>query len=272
MIRSFSRDGIEQAYVSEGREQGIPLVLLHGFTGHRDDFRGVTNALAEGRQVFIPDLRGHGASAHAGDPAAYHFSACVEDVVALLDTLQVERCDLLGHSMGGMIALRVALEHEQRLRSLVLMSTAPTPLGPDASSALLRGVGFLDTNDLATMQAAMEKVGRADPDPVIAKWADRYWPHQRRRYAEMDEAAYVGFAHAMIESNSLVDHLSEIGCPTLVLIGSEDPDFLPGADLLEAGIPGAVRVTLHGAGHHPHEEEREVFLSAMRRHFQTIGA
>lgn len=271
MTNSPSTDGLEQTFVTRGDASGVPLVLLHGFTGHRDDFNGVCDALGKHRRVIVPDLRGHGARGDAADPSEYSFSACVSDLVALLDGLGIERCDLLGHSMGGMIALRVALEHARRVRSLVLMSTTPRPLSEETAVALLRAVAFLERSDLVSMQAAMEKVGRAEPDPVIASWADRYWSHQRRRYAEMDPAAYVGFARAMIEPVSLTEDLGKVRCPVLVLVGSEDADFLPGADLLEAGIPGAERLTLEGAGHHPHEERREDFLRAMDQHLGSVG-
>ncbi|MGH7291971.1 MAG: alpha/beta fold hydrolase, partial [Myxococcota bacterium] len=100
------------------------FVLVHGFTGFRDDFRERLPALAALGRTIIYDHRGHGESANTGDAASYTFAQLVDDLGTLLDALDIARCDLLGHSMGGMLALRFALARPQRVASLVLMDTA----------------------------------------------------------------------------------------------------------------------------------------------------
>lgn len=270
-MKTFQLEGrIQISYASEGEPGERPLLMLHGFTGHRDDFSGVRNALAATRRVICPDLRGHGDSERAAGEGGYTFSACVTDLEALLDGLEIDRCHLLGHSMGGMIALRFALAHSRRVQSLILMSTTPGTLTETMIRDLRKGAAFLEKSDLVAMQRIMEIVARENPDPILANWSDRYWPHQRRRYAAMDPLAYAEFARAMIEQDSLEDRLGAIRCPTLVLVGAEDTDFIPGADLARAGIPHARFERLEGAGHHPHEESREEFLRAMERHLADL--
>ena len=269
-MQRVSTERLEFAYASDGVDQGVPLVLLHGFTGHRDDFAQVLPALSQGRRVLAPDLRGHGESGRGAGPEEYTFFECMLDLLAFLDALGIEQCDLLGHSMGGMVAVRFALEHPTRLRSLILMSTSASGFGDETNESLRKGSVFVEEGGLVPLQGAMETVGRANPDPVIELWAERYWEHQRRRYAEMDPHAYVGFATAMIEQVSVSSRLGEIRLPTSILIGSEDSDFWAAADELSAGIEQATRYTMQGAGHHPHEEQREQFYSALAGHFQRL--
>jgi pimeloyl-ACP methyl ester carboxylesterase len=86
-----------------------PFVLVHGFTGSRDDWREVAPILARERRVVAPDLRGHGGTTNVGRADAYSFDVLAQDLIGCLDALGIERCDLLGHSMGGSVAMRATL-------------------------------------------------------------------------------------------------------------------------------------------------------------------
>jgi len=267
-------DGAKLAYHEiEGRDR--VFVLLHGLTGHRDDFRGVLPRLAEGNDLrwIAPDLRGHGDFSHTGRPESFGFESLVRDLDGVLDGLGVEACDLLGHSFGGMIALRFVLAHPARVRSLVLMDTAPcAPDGYDRS--LFEKAGAIArSRGMAFLQSRIEQVARANPDPSPSdlqtrKWADRYWPHHRLRYTAMDPVAYGALGLTMVEQVDVVPRLGEIGCPTTILVGEDDVEFLRGTALLEDGMPHAARVTLSDSGHHPHIENTEAWLAAMREHIE----
>ena len=268
------------AWIEAGPPEGAlastpPLVLIHGFTGHRDDFLGVLEALSvvgSGRRVIVPDLRGHGHSDPEPGALGWCFEQLVNDLTAFLDELGVARVDLLGHSMGGFVALRFALAHAERLRSLILLCT-----GPEVPAVLLK-VPFLKAAEIAGergmagLQAILESVGRAESSPLIAARADDYWQHHARRFAAMTPASYGGFGSALFDSASLVPRLREILQPTLVLVGEHDHEWLPGADLFERHLPHVHRETLPGAGHHPHNENPEAFLSAVERHLAAREA
>jgi pimeloyl-ACP methyl ester carboxylesterase len=267
-------DGAELA-IHEIAGSGRAFVLLHGLTGHRDDFRGVLPQLAEGndRRWIAPDLRGHGDFSHVGRGRAdsFTFDSLVADLAALLPALGIERCDLLGHSFGGMVALRFVLAHPERVSSLVLMDTGPVaPDGYDV--ALFEKAGAIGcARGMAFLQSKVEQVARANPDPSPSdrqtlKWADSYWLHHRLRYTAMDPVAYAALGVAMVEQEPVVARLGEIDCPTSILVGEDDVEFLRGADLMQAGLPRATRVTLPDAGHHPHRESPEAWLAAMRDH------
>ena len=251
--------------------EGPPLVFVHGFTGHRDDFEPHLDALGRTSHVLAPDLRGHGDATHTGRTDTFTFETLVRDLEALLDALEIHACDLLGHSYGGMVVLRFVLAHPERVQSLILMDTAPFP--PDGYThevfekageiALARGMEFL--------QSLVEKAAKADPSPSpsachTTKWEPHYTAHQRRRYKAMDPAAYASLGRSMLDQVHLTSRLGEIGCPTTVLVGADDTEFLRGADAFEAGIPGVHRVTIPDAGHHPQMENPGAWLEAIAAH------
>ncbi|HTO59471.1 MAG TPA: alpha/beta hydrolase, partial [Pseudomonadales bacterium] len=117
---------IVTAYHDEGR--GAPLLLLHGFTGSKLDFHDQIAWFSDRYRVLAPDQRGHGESTNVGREDGYSMDILVGDLAGFLDALDVERVHLLGHSMGGMVAMRFALKHPKRLKSLILMDTAAEPL------------------------------------------------------------------------------------------------------------------------------------------------
>lgn len=263
--------GMEIAYEDLGDPSARSLLMVHGFTGHRDDFVNVSASLASRRRVLIPDLRGHGDSGRRGRAEDYTFASAVGDLVGLLDALGIERCDLLGHSMGGMLALRLALAHSGRTASLIAMSTSPEATAGMRTGGLEKAGRIARESGMAALQEKAERHGRREADPVIARWADRYWRHHRRRLTAMDPAAYVGFGHAMTTQQGVTALLGEIRCPALVVVGDADVDFLPGAALLESGLADARCVTLPDAGHHPHEESREAWLDAVLTHLDAVS-
>lgn len=250
----------------EAGEGDRPLVFVHGFTGHRDDFREILERDDGWGWLVSADLRGHGDASGRGGEADHDFDRLVEDLRVLLDTLGAERCDLLGHSMGGMLALRFTLRYPERVASLILMGTSPNRpvtmsaefLGKAGELALREGMGAL--------QRKAEAIGRQQSDRYLDLWGERYWVHHRKRMEAMDPAAYAALGRAMAEQESVVSRLAEIRCPTLVLVGEGDDMFLEGADLLERHIPRARRITIPDAGHHPHQENPPAFRAAVFEH------
>jgi pimeloyl-ACP methyl ester carboxylesterase len=84
----------------------------------------------------------------------------------------------------------------------------------------------------------------------------------------MDPVGYQCLGMLMMQQVPVVDRLKQIGCPTTVIVGADDVEFLAGADALSEGIAGAVRVTLPDAGHHPHMESPKAWLAAIRDHLE----
>ncbi len=107
--------------------QGEPLLLIHGLFGSLENLNMVAKPLSKSYQVISIDVRNHGASFHQAGMA---YSTLVQDVITLLDHLNIEHCAILGHSMGGKIAMQVALEFAERVDKLIIADIAPVDYPP----------------------------------------------------------------------------------------------------------------------------------------------
>jgi pimeloyl-ACP methyl ester carboxylesterase len=112
-------NGIRLYYEVHGA--GAPLVLLHGGIGEIDMFGPVLSLLAGQRQVIAVDLQGHGGTADIDRPLSYE--AMADDIGALVKHLGLKRVDVMGYSLGGGVALRLAIQHPERVNRLVVVST-----------------------------------------------------------------------------------------------------------------------------------------------------
>lgn len=253
-----------------------PFVLVHGFTGSRDDWADVLPALAELGPTVALDQRGHGGSSNPGTAEAYSLEQLARDLAGFLDARGIERCDLLGHSMGGMVCLRLVLEHPQRIASLVLMDTAAGPIPSDARKMFQVGSKIAREHGMAALFTAMRAQASQDPNrPQAARRAeqamgsDRYWERIRAKIEAMDPEAFATLGALLTDHDGVTDRLSHIRCPTTVVVGSEDTAFLGPARELEAGIPGARRVEIPSAAHSPQIENSPLWLAAIRDHLAS---
>jgi len=271
--RRIAVNGIEMAYEEHGSGTR-PFVLLHGFTGSRRDFTPRAAELAANGRVVLPDLRGHGESTNTGSGEGYSFDQLAQDLFAFLDALGIAHCDLLGHSMGGMVALRAVLAQPQRFASLVLMDTsarAPADLAREpieVAARIAREAGMVPLAAILRARASSPEAGRTDADRRLeAEWGDRYWTDWRfPNYHAMDPIAFGALAAAMLDQLPLAARLGEIRCPTLVLVGSGDTGFRSAADELATAIPGARLAVIPDAGHQPQLESPAAWLAALRDH------
>ncbi|KJS54193.1 alpha/beta fold hydrolase [Streptomyces rubellomurinus] len=134
-VRTVDLPEVTLAYRVSGRPGGPPLVLLHALGERAADWEVVLPELAPGHRVYAPDLRGHGDS---GRTAAYGLPQMRDDVLAFLDALGLDRVDLVGHSMGGVVAVLVAQAAPERVDRLVLEDIPalhPRPASPPAAGA-----------------------------------------------------------------------------------------------------------------------------------------
>jgi pimeloyl-ACP methyl ester carboxylesterase len=131
--RRLPVDTVELAWDVAGELTGgaVPLVLVHGYTGSSHDFALHVEALAAERPVVVVDHRGHGLSTNTGVEADYTVERLVADLAALVDSAVGRPVHLLGHSMGGRVALRLALARPDLVASLVAMDTTAWSFGLD---------------------------------------------------------------------------------------------------------------------------------------------
>lgn len=127
---------------TEIKGQGYPVLCLHGHPGSSISMSVFTNYLAQQYQTIAPDLRGYGKSRYDND---FQMQDHLEDLTALLDQHQIDQCLLLGWSLGGIIAIELALAMPERFSGLILIATAAQPLSshprPTWQDQLFTGIG-----------------------------------------------------------------------------------------------------------------------------------
>jgi len=234
---------------------GDPVVLIHAFSVDRRMWDPQMPAL-KGRTVIRYDLRGHGKSEAPAGP--YSTS---EDLRSVLDALDVRRAALVGLSAGSQVATDFALVYPDRVTRLVLASP---------------GLGGLATPPLPWMQPVFQAVGAGEPERAAKLWAETPIMALRR-----DTSAAAALVDLVMSNSKLwtfrsnpvqpltppaIKRLSEIKCPTLVVLGESDlPHIKEAANLLATGISGAKLVTIPGAGHIVNFDARERFNDELVR-------
>jgi 3-oxoadipate enol-lactonase len=221
-VESADVDGIRLAYQVTGEPDAPPMILLHGLGSGAGSWNTVAAQLAETHRVYALYLRGHG---HSDWPGKYTLELMRDDVLGFLDILALDRVVLVGHSMGGNVALLLAEEYPQRLGRVVIEdSLIPVP-GADAVPLPPRRFGPQAYDWLL----AEEILGQLnDPDPS-------WW-----------------------------DKLSDISVPVLIAAGGP-PSPAPQDLLIKAAgrIPGCALTTIP-VGHSIHRDSPAEFLAAVR--------
>jgi pimeloyl-ACP methyl ester carboxylesterase len=240
-------NGIEIAYETYG--EGVPLVLAHGYTATKEMWDKQIGPLAERYRVVVYDVRGHGESdVPTIDDAGYTIDTLVDDQKRLMDRLGIAGAYVGGLSLGGMIAMRFALKYPANTRALLLFDTSPGmglegqwAANRQAMEALVhsQGVGVI-MRGLYAEGAKVAGITRATLPSGIAALLDQQ--------DKMAPDGFLGMARAAGDAPSVLERLSEITAPTLIVTG--DGDFFRGpSEEMSRRITGCRFVTITGSWH-----------------------
>lgn len=258
---AFEHDGWHLFF--EDRGEGQPLLLLHGLFLDHTAFDPLLDPLA-GSRLIAPDLRGHGRSEHRSDERTLW--EVMEDQVALLDRLEIERAVWVGHSVGGPIALRAALRHPDRVAALVLISTQAGPEHPErfpVYEAFAQTVARDGWTDETLRGLATFNFGTGVAAEVREQWIERW----RARPVE-DVPAIV---RSLTGRESLLGRLGEVRALSLVIYGDQDrlalqPDEV---EQMVQGLPQTEFVPIPAAGHTPMLEQPDAVAAAITTFLAT---
>lgn len=247
---------------------GPPVVLLHGFTGTGATWRPLVEALGGGFTTLAVDLVGHGASAAPAGVERYRMRRVVDDLAALLHALGFERAAWVGYSLGGRVALQVAVHRPELVSALVL----------EGASA-----GLATAPERAARVAADEALaGRIERDGVAAfvdDWqALPLWDSQQETLTAAQRATLraqrlaqraSGLANSLRGTGTgaqewVGERLGAIAVPVLLTAGSLDAKFAGTAREMAERLPDATMRLIEGAGHAAHLERPEQFNTVVR--------
>jgi pimeloyl-ACP methyl ester carboxylesterase len=270
--------GIEMEYEEHGSGER-PFVLVHGFTGSRDDWKEHLPHLGRRGRTLAVDQRGHGGSTNTGDETGYNIDQLAADLAGFLDAVGAPRIDLLGHSMGGGVALRFVLAHPERVSSLILMDTLSGNIPGDAHKFLAIAAKIAREQGMeALYQLTRGASERNDQTPAAVKRCietmgpELYWARARAKNLAMDPVAFEALGAALATTQGVTDRLGEIACPTTVIVGAEDGPFLKPSEIMAKRIPGARQVVIEGGAHCPQVEAPEKWIAAIDAHLDWARA
>ena len=260
----FDVDGL--GLHAEVAGDGPPIVLLHGFTGAADTWRGLIPALAADRTVIAPDLVGHGRSDAPADVARYRMARAAADLVALLRLLGHERAAWLGYSLGGRTALHVAARHPDAVTALILEGASPGIADADERAARVEAdeamADRIERDGVEAFVDAWERV------PLFA--SQLALPEATRAAIRATRTANTptGLANSLRGMGAgaqapLHGRLAAIDAPTLLIAGELDAKYVGIARDMARTMPNATMKAIGGAGHAAHIERPEAFADAL---------
>lgn len=270
-IEVAASDGTHALAVAEAGEGGRPLLLVHGFTGAKEDFTDWLDPLAEhGWHAVAPDQRGHGGSLKPDDEAAYSFDAYAADLVALLDALGWGSTVVLGHSMGGMVVQTAVLKEPERFEAIVLMDTSHRAVRADPGLVEM-AIAIARAEGMAAVMDAQEAVASENPltndiatrmaaeDPAYKAFGDR-------KLLASSPVMYAAMLRAMTDLEAGLDRLPDlasISVPALVIVGEADEPFRKPSQRMADAIPGAELAVIPDAAHSPQFENPDMWWKAL---------
>ena len=238
---------------------GPPLVILHGLFGSSDNWLGVAPKLAEHFRVFVLDLRNHGQSPHS---ARMNYGLMAGDLVEFLDAEGFEKAHVMGHSMGGKVAMQFALSHPARVQKLIVVDMAPR-LYEGSHQKIIAALLALDLQLFQTRQQIEDVLAPAIPSQVVRRFLLKnlgrdatgkfFWKINLNGVAEN----YPILGEAISAQNPFTN-------PVLFLRGGKS-DFVRATDEPEIRrlFPRAHIETIAASGHWVHADKPAEFAGAV---------
>jgi pimeloyl-ACP methyl ester carboxylesterase len=275
-IRYTTIHGYRRAYIMAG--SGPALLLLHGIGDNADTWRGVIGELARDYTVIAPDFLGHGRSDRPR--ADYSIAAYACGMRDLLSVLNVDRATVVGHSLGGGVAMQFAYQFPERCERIVLVSTGgagrqTTPLlqliaipGAGVLLPLMNLPGIRQAGELSLRMLRLlgTDMGRDAEDMI--KLFDA-WPDRTSR------SAFVRTLRGVVDrSGQVVTMLDRCylakGMPTLLIWGDRDAVIpVAHARVVHEAMPGSRLEIFQRAGHFPHHSDPERFVAVLQDFLQN---
>jgi esterase len=248
--------------------EGPPLILLHGLFGSLDNLGGIARRLEDQWQIHALDERNHGSSPHTD---TMDYPSMADDVIAYMDAQGIDKASLLGHSMGGKVAMQVALQAPERVQKLIVADIAPVTYKP-RHDAILEGLTGIDLAGVRSRQDADRLMAGFVDEPGVRQFLlknlERIPGEQQeeggpvfrwRLNLPVIDACYENLARAPEGDNPFTG-------PVLFLKGAESAYIQEKhRDEIQRLFPDAQLRIIQGTGHWLHAEKADSFAALCRR-------
>jgi len=254
---------MELAFRVFGEVGATPVVIVHGLLGSSRNWQTAAKDLGERYRVYALDLRNHGDSPHA---SPHSYAAMCEDLVEWMESQSIAKAILIGHSMGGKLAMKFACERPERVAKLVVVDIAPK-VYPNSHDDDLSAMLSIDTHSLANRSEADEALQTAVPDWGLRQFlltslirdeagdGFRWQPNVREIYEN----------RSLLESTPLDEGMRFSG-EVLFILG-EKSRYFADSDVVAAlrHFPESSFEAIPNCGHNPHFEKKDAFVEIVKR-------
>lgn len=242
--------------------EGFPLVLLHGFTGDSSTWFTLVNQLSKKRKMVCIDIIGHGKTDSPEEINRYDILSVAHDIKRILEKLNINQVDILGYSMGGRLALSIAMKYRKLVRKLVLESSSP---------------GLQTIEERKNRQTQDEKLAERIWQTGMREFVD-YWEniplflsqkalplHKQQEIREQRlQNSIIGLSNSLKGMGTGVqpswwEYLDHFEVETLLVTGALDDKFCRIAEKMVNMMKNAQWVKVNGCGHAIHVEHSEKF-------------
>lgn len=245
--------------------EGSPIIILHGVFGSSDNWLSVGKALAESHTVYLPDLRNHGDSFHSD---TFTYQAMAEDLKHLIEQENIERPVVIGHSMGGKVAMKFAVNYPDLLEKLIVVDISPRAYPPHHEK-ILEGLKSINLKEIGSRNEANEALAEYVPElgvrqfllKNLARGQDKQfmWKLNLPVIDEQIENVGEGLEEQLAMSKS-----------TLFIRGGKS-NYIKNEDniVIVGFFPNSEVKTIEGAGHWLHAEQPEAFVEMVREFIRS---
>jgi 2-succinyl-6-hydroxy-2,4-cyclohexadiene-1-carboxylate synthase len=255
-------NGVHLNVEEAGHPHAPTVLLLHGFTGSAASWSDLVSALSTTHRVLAVDLIGHGQSDAPAAPERYRMEQAVDDLLALLDSLALEQIGLLGYSLGGRVALQLAVAVPHRIARLLLESASPGIEDPAERQARQASDDALaDRLERDGLPAFVDYWASI---PLFASQASLPAAVRERMRQQRLGSSPAGLANSLRgmgagRPRSLWDDLPNLGIPTQIVVGALDAKYCEQGRRMAGLLPKARLAIVPGAGHTVHLEQPDRF-------------
>lgn len=256
-------DGVALEVLVTG--SGPALFLVHGFGGAKEDFADHVENLSRDYRVVVFDHRGHGDSDAPTEESAYSLERLGADILCVADAIGEERIVLLGHSMGGMVARKVALTSPDRIDALILMDTCHGPIAAIDGDLIEMGAQIALSDGMTTLKEILD-AGTPLDNPAYQRLLEErpgYREFQEKKFGSLSAVMWATIVRAIRDQSDDLDRMRSLEMPTLVIVGEVDLPFVSQSRAMADAIPGAVLAVIPDAGHSPQFENPDAWAVAV---------
>jgi esterase len=244
--------------------EGFPIIILHGLFGSSDNWLTVTKKLTENYKVYLVDQRNHGRSPHDDE---FTYSAMADDLNDFYEQNGIKEAFLIGHSMGGKVAMHFAVNHDEKVRRLIVADIGPK-FYPRHHDTIIQGLKSIDLEKTPTRAAADNTLSQFVPELEVRQFLLKNLARENDKFFWRVNLPIIEKEIENIGEALSPDH--EFSKPTLFIRGGKSRYILDeDLSLIKDIFPNSELKTIEKAGHWVQAEAPMEFLSLVEEFLKT---